>query len=299
MTAPVLRHVAANGIRLACFEHGVASADSPTLLFVHCTGFHGRIWDRIIEALPGCHALALEQRGHGRSDKTSIDHWDVFGQDMSAFVEALALKDIIGVGHSLGAHAMVDAAAATGAFERLVLCDPTIAAPEAYGKRPADLDDGRPHPTARRRAVFESPAEMATQLRPKGSYSLFDERMFNDYCEYGLVPGEDGQLTLACPPAFEASVYTASRTNAGVFESARALDIPVHILRAKEPAPDRARFDFSTSPTWPDLVHEFKNAHEDYLPDCTHFIPMHMPERVIDAVKAAMAAWKTARGQVA
>jgi hypothetical protein len=32
--------------------------------------------------------------------------------------------------------------------------------------------------------------------------------------------------------------------------------------------------DFSSSPTWPGLVHEFPNALEVYLPGHTHFIPM-------------------------
>jgi hypothetical protein len=37
-----------NDVELAYFERGVRSAARPSLLFAHATGFHGRIWDRII-----------------------------------------------------------------------------------------------------------------------------------------------------------------------------------------------------------------------------------------------------------
>jgi hypothetical protein len=38
--------------------------------------------------------------------------------------------------------------------------------------------------------------------------------------------------------------------------------------------------DFSWSPTWPALVHEFRNGREIYFADRTHFLPLEIPERV-------------------
>lgn len=301
---PQLRYADIDGLRLAYFERNRAAPGRPTLLFVHCTGFHGRVWDRIIEAFPDAHTIALEQRGHGRSDKLAVSHWDVFGQDIAAFVSTLQLEQVIGIGHSLGAHALVDAAAITQSpgdtsvghsstggptFQQLVLCDPTIAEPAAYGRLPPFLNEGDMHPAARRRARFDSPAQMQEQLRGKGSYPLFETRIFADYCEHGLLADDEGGFVLACPPAVEASVYMAARTNTGVFDSVRALTIPVHILRAKLPPAKRTAFDFASSPTWPALVNEFRHGTEEHLADCTHFIPMQMPERVIAAVHNAVA----------
>ena len=71
-----------------------------------------------------------------------------------------------------------------------------------------------------------------------------------------------------------------SRTNPGVHDSIRALAMPVLILRAKEPPPERSVMDFSSSPTWPGLVHEFRNGREIYFADRTHFLPMEIPESV-------------------
>jgi pimeloyl-ACP methyl ester carboxylesterase len=76
-----------------------------------------------------------------------------------------------------------------------------------------------------------------------------------------------------------------SRTNPGVYASVRALEIPVLILRARERSAEDASIDFSKSPTWPGLVHEFRNAREIYLPEHTHYLPMEAPARVADWIR--------------
>ena len=61
------QRVTVNGIRLAYFEWGTEHRGSgPTILLVHATGFHARVWDRIVKRLPGYHIVALDQRGHVR-----------------------------------------------------------------------------------------------------------------------------------------------------------------------------------------------------------------------------------------
>ena len=87
---PALRRIRVNDCELAYVErHLELKGHGPTLLLVHATGFHARVWDQIIARLPACHSIALDQRGHGRSEKTSIDDWRTLGQDQAALVEAL------------------------------------------------------------------------------------------------------------------------------------------------------------------------------------------------------------------
>jgi len=295
---PELRFINLNGVELAYWERGQPGSDKPTLFFVHATGFHGRIYDRVIEAFPGFHSIAFEQRGHGRSEHSPIRHWKTMGKDQIAFVRALELESFIGIGHSMGAHAMVDAAAETGAFARLVLLDPTVASPEAYIDAPA-LDFSQLHPAAKRKNHFGSPEDMRDRLLPKGAYHLFEPRVLMDYCKYGLLPCEDGGYELACHPKMEASVYQTARTNGAVHDSARALTIPVTIMRAMEGSGELNQADFSVSPTWPKFVTEFQNGREFHLKDCTHFIPMQMPDRVIAVIAEEVAAWQQDVGSIA
>lgn len=293
---PVQHRVRVNDCELAYFErHPELEGRGPTLFLVHATGFHARIWDQIIARLPPCHSVALDQRGHGRSEKKAIAHWRVMGQDQAELVRLLDLRNIVGVGHSMGAHAMIDAAAACpGRFLRLVLIDPTVSAPEFYadGAGAPSWAEGELHPAAKRRNRFASAEAMMARLKDRSSFPLFDAEMFRDYCEHGLMPAADGDgFVLACPPEIEAHVYMSNRSNGGVYESARKLDIPVLVLRAKElTADDTGPAAFSSSPTWPGLVGEFKHGREIHYPDKTHFLPMEIPDQVAELIRAELAA---------
>jgi len=285
--SPVEHRVRANGIEIAWFEWG-RGARGPTFLLAHATGFHARCWDPVIRRLGDRHVIAVDLRGHGRSEKTEITHWKAFGEDLAAFVRALDLRNLVGVGHSMGGHALTEAAAANpDRFRCLVLIDPVIASPDAYGGGGWMITSlgGEPHPTAKRKRHFDSPEAMIERFRDRPPYAGFDPEALRAYCTYGLLPGADGEgFELACPPELEASIYLTSHTNPGVHRSVRALEIPVLVVRAKEPPPDRSVMDFSSSPTWPGLVHEFRKGREVHLADKSHFLPMEIPQLVADLI---------------
>ena len=291
MPEPQLRKIRVNGVELAYFERNQPRPAKPTLLFNHATGFHGRVWDRIVEPFADHHSIALEQRGHGRSEKLKVEHWKVVGEDCAGLIRALKLRNLIGIGHSMGAHALVDAAAATGAFARMVLLDPTIGDPDSYANPVLPSLEGGAHPAARRRNRFASVEEMMERLANKSAFPVFDRQTFRDYCQHGLLPAPDGGLQLACPPEIEGSVYMSVRTNADIFASVAAIDIPVLIVRAKAVEGERAPMDFTSSPTWPGLAGRFRQGREMHRPDVTHFIPMQIPDEVIGIIRGEIAAW--------
>ena len=285
-TAPLLRRVNANGVALAYFEwRADLRGTAPTLLLVHATGFHGRVWDQVIARLPARHVIALEQRGHGRSETTTINNWALFGHDLAAFVAATHLQQVIGVGHSMGAHALVRAAAVDpSAFDRLVLIDPVILAPEIY-LQPAPPGADR-HPAERRVNRFESVAAMIERFAQRAPYALFDPLVLRDYCEHGLVAANTGSgLMLACDPVTEGSVYLSARDNADIYDSVRALTMPVLVVRAKLPAAQRTTPDFGSSPSWPGLAAQFANGREVHLADESHLVPMQNPQRIAQLIR--------------
>ena len=270
------------GVNLCWFEWGEKQEGEETILLVHATGFHARCWDQTIAQLGDRHIIAIDQRGHGRSEAIPFDTWDQFGTDLVSFVTELGLSNLIGVGHSMGGFALALAASKLpNCFSRLVLFDPVILDPTLYAgddDHIANIRDGDGgHPVARRRNKFDSAEVMFDALRPKGGYGLWQESVMRDYCQFGLLPSEEGGYELACPPEFEASVYMGS-SGVDIYHNISTLQIPVYIVRAKMREPDQTTMDFSLSPTWEHLAEKFPDGHDNYRPDLSHYIPMQDPE---------------------
>ncbi len=273
--APVTRFYPTGGIDLAVHEWAADGGGVP-LVFAHATGFHGRVFDAIIEAFPAHPAYAIDLRGHGQSRAVPIDDWRLVARDVADFMEQVGLSGAVGIGHSMGAHTLLQVAADhPDAFAKLVLFDPVILAPEFYAPGEPLYSADNPHPAIRRKRDFASPEAMIERFQTRDPYNLFDPRVFADYCRYGLTQAASGEgLELACAPEVEASVYASSRSNGAVLEAARRVDIPVLVVRAQMTNLN----DFKSSPTWPDLAAHLPQGTDLYRPDMTHFHPFQNPD---------------------
>ena len=273
--APATRFHAVNGIDLAVHEWASEGTGVP-LVFAHATGFHGRVWDAIVERFPAHPVYAIDLRGHGLSRAAPITDWRMLASDVAGFLAQAGLSGAVGIGHSMGAHTLLQTAADhPAAFSRLVLFDPVILAPEYYAAAETQFTADSPHPAIRRKRDFASAEAMIERFRERDPYDLFDFRVFEDYCRHGLVPAASGEgMELACAPEVEASVYASSRSNPGILDAARHVDIPVLVVRAKHTTLN----DFKSSPTWPELATILPQGTDLYRPDMTHFHPFQDPE---------------------
>ena len=115
---------------------------------------------------------------------------------------------------------------------------------------------------------------MIERFAARDPYDLFDPRVFEDYCRHGLTQASSGEgLELACAPEVEASVYASSRSNAGVLEAAKTVNLPVLVVRAQMTSLN----DFKSSPTWPELANTLPQGTDLYRPEMTHFHPFQDP----------------------
>lgn len=272
--APATRFYPTGGIDLAVHEWASDGVGVP-LAFAHATGFHGRVWGAIIDAFPAHPAYGIDLRGHGLSRAAPIDDWRIVARDVADFLAQAGLEGVVGIGHSMGAHTLLQVAADNpGRFAKLVLFDPVILAPEFYAPGDALYTADNPHPAIRRKRDFASAEAMIERFATRDPYDLFDRRVFEDYCRYGLVPAASGEgMELACAPEVEASVYASSRSNGAILEAAKSVDIPVLVVRALHTTLN----DFKSSPTWPELAHVLPQGTDLYRPDMTHFHPFQDP----------------------
>ena len=278
--APREQRVQVRDVELAYFEWGRAGAGD-TVLLAHATGFHGRCWDAVVRALGAAHVIAVDQRGHGRSEKRGPYDWRAFGADLAALVERLDLEDVVGVGHSMGGHSLMQAASQHGGrFRKLLLVDPVILDPEAYAEhqRQPAFASAEDHPVSKRRNRWPSIDAMIQRFADRHPFSLWQPDVLEDYCRYGLLP-DHGAWVLACPPLVEAAIYVGS-AGSDIADLIATLPHPVRVLRAHRKKERDGPMDFSQSPTWEGLAAALPNGEDVYLPELTHFIPMQRPDLV-------------------
>jgi lipase len=264
------------------FEWGERGG-GPSLLLLHATGFHARLWDQVVAALPaGTHVIAPDHRGHGRSYRpATLASWTATADVLLPLLDGLGGHPIVGCGHSMGAYILTRLASQRpAAFRHLVLIDPVIMDPAIYeGEAAKVIPDPAGHPVARRRNVWTDAEEMRARFADRPPYANWDPRVLADYCTYGLLLAADGEeFELACPPALEASVYqNALRTNP--HEWLHYLSVPSTLIRA--PTGERGgELDFSLSPTWTGLGPAIGAERDELWDEHSHFIPMEAPARV-------------------
>ncbi len=256
----------------------------PSILFLHATGFHSRIWDQIAAQLSDHHVIAPDLRGHGQSAKLSIDHWSILSKDISNLIRALEIKSVIGVGHSVGGHALIESAVQLpDTFRHLLLLDPVVGSPDFYSQVQKRMPKDFLKPILERKYNFQSAQEMIDRFCNRRPYSLFTEECLKDYCIHGLHRSKNG-FTLACPPEIEASFYASSATNKSILDYAKCVSCAATIVRARDSLESK-ELSFEGSPTWPQLASIFANAKDIQLPDLSHFIPMQAPQLCLQFIE--------------
>jgi len=252
-------------------------ADRPVdAVFLHANGFNALTYRHILTPLAMRYRILVpDQRGHGATSlETTVEgrrDWLDMRDDLLAFLHALNLRDVVLVGHSMGATASLLAAAVDPACCRsLVLFDPVMPPPRPWG---ASAEPGIVQAARRRRAVFPSREDALSSYRGRGAFSTWPEPILADYVAAGFRDLPDGQVSLACTPAWEASSYAAQEQDSwGALGGSRC---PIDILRAESAS------TFHPSGSLEDLGDRVRIT---TVPGTTHFLPMERPDLVQSAL---------------
>ncbi|MEU8626477.1 alpha/beta hydrolase [Streptomyces sp. NPDC048669] len=139
---PDVHSVQAGGIRLAYRVWGDPSA--PPVVLAHGRCGDSRTWARIAGELAAQHRVyALDFRGHGLSDWPGRYSFELFRDDLHAFLEARNLSGATVIGHSMGgAAACLLAARQPGLIGRLVLEEAPPPFPLDPPRGPAERPEG-------------------------------------------------------------------------------------------------------------------------------------------------------------
>ena len=250
------------------------------IVFSHANGFNSRTYRSLLAPLADdLRILAIDMRGHGLSSlparPQALVDWYGHRDDLLALIEATTTQPVILSGHSMGgAASLLVAAAAPQRVKALVLFDPVFVDPGmvAANGQTNPLADG----AVRRRATFPSRAAVIAAYTGRGAFRTWQPEQLADYVEGGFIEAADGEVTLACAPAWEAANFRTHGYDALV--AFQVTTCPIHIFRAEHGS--TARLD-----SYADALAAMGRVTVETVPGTTHFLPMERP----DVVRAALA----------
>ncbi len=162
--------------------------DGPPCLLLHGASSHALAWEVYVErsSLP-LHFIALEQRGHGDSDKPASGYAATdLGHDAAVFWAQLELEPAVVIGASMGGNSAVAMAAERPDLVRaLILSDP------AY-KIPARVLDASAQQMSVSGQGFKDWTDMLTAIRDR--YHYFTDGEIRDYVGANVLELPDGSL---------------------------------------------------------------------------------------------------------
>lgn len=255
----------------------------PSLLFSHATGFNAETYRMLLQPLSDrFHIYAVDQRGHGfnslPTEEGMAKDWIIYRDDLIRFLDGLDGRPMILAGHSMGATVSLMVALMRPDLVRgLVLIEPVFMPGSRFHWMLARWrlaqrgDPDLAERAARRRDTFESFEFVERGYRGRGAFKTWPDQMVHDYLKGGLLPTEDGQMRLACAPAWESQTFRLAPR--GVTNTVRGLRCPVTIIHAGRnstcPESEALRFRRNHRQTRRVLVEK-----------ATHFLPMEYCDTV-------------------
>ena len=261
------------------------------LVFLHATGFNALTYRTLLEPLaPDWRVVALDLRGHGLSTLPAhparLTHWHGYARDVIQAIGQLAPEGPaprLIAGHSMGGTvALLALARKPDLAGALLLIDPAMV-PGAWRRwlllpfAPRLLRRRLPIARAagRRRADFESAEQALASYRGRGAFKTWQPGFLDDYVADGFGPAPEGGVRLRCAPAWEAATFAGHRHDTAA--ALRALRAPALLLAAGHHSTVGAMLP-TIRACAPAMTIE-------PLAQCSHFIPMEVPELVRDRLR--------------
>jgi len=258
-------------------------ATAPRMVMSNANGFNAATYQHLLGPLSGrLRIQAVDARGHGFSTATADPDaplsWNNFRDDLIRFLEAGTGPSLL-VGHSLGATTSLLLAEARPDLVSGVLALEPVIQPylRAWGMRVKRWLN-MPHPAnglvesaQKRRAIFADREAVFTSYKGRGAFRTWPENVLRDYITGGTRAREDGQVELACAPAWEAHVFRSSGTY--IWDRLARIKVPLTIIHGNV-------FSTCAPAVTQRLSRLYPSAQIIPVDGASHFLPMEFPDIV-------------------
>jgi pimeloyl-ACP methyl ester carboxylesterase len=270
-----------DGVDVAVHDLAGHDAALPVLLISHATGFHGRCYQPMANALDTrFHSIAFDYCGHGDTAQPAdaVIDWARYANDAEAVAVSLT-RPLPAFGHSMGGACLLMVAHRhPDLFTQLVIYEPVVFPPQGApdAENPIPLVEG----ARRRRSSFESFEAAIANFASKPPLSGFTPAALDAYVRHGFRQGDDGMVHIKCLPETEAATFQLGATHR-TWDLLPEIHTPVLVLSGL-PAPD------SPSRIAREVADRLPNATYVQLDELDHFGPMTHPAQVADLIADAI-----------
>lgn len=271
-----------DGVSIATYGPGAAPTSGSAgttrpVLFAHANGFCAAVYAPLIAELDPGAWVAYDARAHGRSTRGDADMaWEGHRDDALAVVSARELREPLGVGHSMGAAALLLAEQQRpGTFSALWLYEPIVFPGAFSGASENPLEAG----ALRRRRTFPGRAEAFANFASKPPLSELGTAALAAYVGYGFEAGPEG-VSLRCRPEDEAAGYRMGIRHRA-WEHLGEVRCPVVVLRgaARDPGPASVA---------PAIAEALPLGRLEDHPELGHFGPLAAPGTMARSIRSLL-----------
>lgn len=266
--------LATDRLRLHTLQWGRPGA--PALVCLHGTSMQASAWSALGTALaPRFHVIAVDMRGHGRSDQPATGYaLTDYADDVRALLDALGLERASLIGSSLGTQvAIAFAARHPQRVQRLILSDPScLIDPQAIAQY-VGLHRMRPR-------SFDGWPQALEFSRRLPQRRRFSEAVHAFTLQGDLGPTEDGRLQWRY--ALQPILQTFEELTVDQAPDIAAVQAPVLILRGSES-------HVLSRPGALRLLDDFARAELVEVGDCGHTIWGDQPRVLAQHTQAFLA----------
>lgn len=266
------------GIRLSYIDTG--GADKKTILIAHANGFSAGCYTYIIRNLsPEYRVIALDFCGHGKSEP-SLDwkNWFFFRDQILALIETEGLKDVIGIGHSLGgASLLLSSYLKPSVFSKIFAMDPVVLnLPIVI----ATFFLGNPlaKGALKRRREFKDLNLVRKAFRKSPTFANWGKEQFEDYLE-SCLREEGEKWVLCCPPELEAKIFNS--VNLESLGQYGKIKTEVHMTIPE-------KYEVCSPGAAKRIIKGNPNSSLEIWPGATHFFPFESPEKTLARIQARL-----------
>jgi pimeloyl-ACP methyl ester carboxylesterase len=182
----------------ALSNRSMIHADKPTLIFLHGYLDNAASFCDLLPALDDWQCIAVDMAGHGHSEHRSEGahyHLADYAYDLHQLIVTLKLKQVILVGHSLGAivcslYASTQATELSG-FIAIESCGPLSAPEETTSQQLKDCFTSR----SKSQSPIKHPKNMETIVKARRLISDLNEAQASTILSRNIHTDENGELT--------------------------------------------------------------------------------------------------------